>query len=145
MEKMRGIYKKLCLNCGGSISDERLLQLGICESCLEDIRKFRNLTQVLKELGERGKLKFAGPILNFQERLKDFSNFFKKLIGHRMWSLQETWARRILLGKNFSIVALNIRGWLEQFEGLFLRGIKALILFSPSQYYRSQLSGELHL
>lgn len=102
---MRGIYKNLCLNCEGSISDERLLQLGICENCLEDIRKFRNLTQVLKELREKGKLKFAGPILNFQERLKDFSNFFKKLLGHRMWSLQETWARRILLGKNFSIVA----------------------------------------
>lgn len=54
---------------------------------------------------ENGRLYFAEEIFAFHRKLKDFSLFFKKAVGQRMWSLQETWARRILLNSNFSIVA----------------------------------------
>ena len=102
---MRGIYYGLCLNCRGPISDERLLQMGICKKCLEKTEGLKGWKQILKRLEENGKLYFAGEILEFHEKLKDFSSFFKKAIGQRMWALQETWARRILLNRNFSIVA----------------------------------------
>ena len=36
---MRGIYYGLCLNCRGPISDERLLQFGICKKCLEETER----------------------------------------------------------------------------------------------------------
>ena len=102
---MRGIYYGLCLNCKGPISDERLLQVGICRKCLETTEYIKGWRQILKKLEENGKLYFAGEILEFHEKLKDFSSFFKRAVGQRMWSLQETWARRILLNRNFSIVA----------------------------------------
>ena len=102
---MRGIYYGLCLNCRGPISDERLLQFGICKKCLEETESLKGWRQILKRLEENGKLYFAGEILEFHEKLRDFSLFFRKAIGQRMWSLQETWARRILLNRNFSIVA----------------------------------------
>jgi|GEM_PF-4323951 len=35
---MRGIYRGLCINCKGAISDERLLKFGVCENCLEKIK-----------------------------------------------------------------------------------------------------------
>ena len=102
---MRGIYYGLCLNCRGPISDERLLQFGICKKCLEETESLKGWRQILKRLEENGKLYFAEEILSFHERLRDFSAFFKRALGQRMWSLQETWARRILLNRNFSIVA----------------------------------------
>jgi len=102
---MRGIYHGLCVNCEGAISDERLLQLGVCERCVEKTETLKNWDQLLKVLKENGRLYFAEEIFAFHRKLKDFSLFFKKAVGQRMWSLQETWARRILLNSNFSIVA----------------------------------------
>ena len=102
---MRGIYYGLCLNCKGAISDDRLLQIGICEKCLEKVEGLKGWRRILKSLEENGKLYFAEEILSFHEKLRDFSAFFKRALGQRMWSLQETWARRILLNRNFSIVA----------------------------------------
>ena len=102
---MRALYNGLCLNCNGTISDDRLLQIGICEKCLEKTERIKGWKQILKNLKENGKLYFAEEIFTFLEKLKEFSAFFKKAVGQRMWSLQETWARRILLNRNFSIVA----------------------------------------
>ncbi|MEM3728385.1 MAG: reverse gyrase [Candidatus Bathyarchaeia archaeon] len=102
---MKGIYYGLCVNCRGSISDERLLQFGICEKCLESVENVKSWRHVLRVLEENGKLYFAGEVFDFHRKFSDFSMFFKRAVGRRMWSLQETWARRILLKRNFSIVA----------------------------------------
>jgi len=102
---LRGIYYGLCVNCKGAISDERLLQFGMCENCLESVEDVKSWKQALKALEERGRLYFAGEVFDFYRKFSQFSMFFKRAVGQRMWSLQETWARRILLKRNFSIVA----------------------------------------
>ncbi|MEM5853744.1 MAG: reverse gyrase [Candidatus Aenigmatarchaeota archaeon] len=102
---MRGIYHNLCLNCEGAISDERLLWFGICEKCIEKTEGLKGWKQVIKFLKKKGKVYFVDEINEFHEKFREFSLFFKKVVGQRMWSLQETWARRILLNNNFSIVA----------------------------------------
>ncbi|MEM1566783.1 MAG: reverse gyrase [Candidatus Bathyarchaeia archaeon] len=102
---MRGIYNGLCVNCEGPISDERLIHVGVCEKCIEEAEALRSWGQILRVLRESGRLYFAEEIFAFHSRLKEFSLFFKKAVGQRMWSLQETWARRILLNNNFSVVA----------------------------------------
>jgi reverse gyrase len=104
MVEMRGIYYGLCINCKGAISDERLLKLGICKRCIESVKGV-SWKRALRILKEKGNLYFASELLDFYTNLKEFSTFFKKAIGQKMWSLQETWARRILLKRNFSIVA----------------------------------------
>jgi reverse gyrase len=101
---VRGIYHGLCINCKNAISDERLLKFGICESCLEKI-EIKSWKQVLQSLKDRGKLFFAEELLTFHKKFNEFSKFFKELIGQRMWSLQEVWARRVILKQSFSIVA----------------------------------------
>jgi reverse gyrase len=95
------------VNCEGAISDERLLQLGVCENCVEKekVDAVKSWKQLLKILKENGKLYFADETFTFHKRLEEFSLFFKKAVGQRMWSLQETWARKILLNTSFSIVA----------------------------------------
>jgi len=102
---MQGIYHGLCVNCEGSISDERLLKLGVCEKCVEEAETLKGWNQLLKVLKEKDRLYFAEEIFSFHQKLREFSLFFRKAVGQRMWSLQETWARRILLNNNFSIVA----------------------------------------
>jgi len=98
-------YHGLCVNCEGVISNDRLLKLGVCEKCLDSVDGVRSWSHLLQLLKDRGKLYFAEDLFNFHKKLRDFSIFFKKVVGQRMWSLQETWARRILLNSNFSIVA----------------------------------------
>ena len=98
-------YHGLCVNCEGVISNERLLKIGVCEKCLDRVEDVKGWSQILKLLKDMGKLYFAEDIFTFHKRFRDFSLFFRKAVGQRMWSLQETWARRILLNNNFSIVA----------------------------------------
>lgn len=62
---MRGIYHGLCVNCEGAISDERLLQLGVCEKCVEKTETLRGWDQLLKVLKENGRLYFAEEIFAF--------------------------------------------------------------------------------
>ena len=102
---MRGIYHGLCVNCGGPISDERLLQGGVCERCVESLEPVKSWSRLLSVLKKQGRLRLAGEIFMFLQELREFSLFFRKTVGQRMWSLQETWARRILMGSSFSIVA----------------------------------------
>lgn len=102
---LRAVYCGLCLNCRGAISDERLLKFGICENCLENAEELRSWKHVLKALVEREKLLHADEVFHFRDEFGKFSAFFRKAIGHRMWSLQELWTKRILLKRSFSIVA----------------------------------------
>jgi reverse gyrase len=100
---MKAIYNGLCLNCNGEISDERLFQSGICENCINVNVKERK--EILEILRKNGKLLSIEKIFNFYENFENFSLFFKKALKQRMLSLQEMWAKRVLLNKSFSIVA----------------------------------------
>jgi reverse gyrase len=101
---MRGIYHGLCINCKGAISDELLLKFGICENCLGKL-EMKSWKQVLQSLKDRRKLFLAEEIFAFHRKFDEFSKFFKKAVGQRMWSLQEVWAKRIILRQSFSIIA----------------------------------------
>ncbi|RLI35078.1 reverse gyrase [Candidatus Bathyarchaeota archaeon] len=103
--ELRGIYRGLCINCGGRISDDLLLETGLCRSCLGGDVKVRGWGSLIRRLSKEGKLKSALDVYSFLKELREFSSFFKKALGYRMWALQESWARRIFLGRSFSIVA----------------------------------------
>ncbi|RJS83927.1 DEAD/DEAH box helicase, partial [Candidatus Bathyarchaeota archaeon] len=105
MTSLRGIYRGLCINCGGSITDERLLWLGLCHRCLSGELKVRNWFVAEKILKRDNKLKNAERIYGFFKETRDFALLFRRAVGSRMWALQENWARRALLKRSFSIVA----------------------------------------
>ncbi|RLG08603.1 MAG: hypothetical protein DRN68_03360 [Thaumarchaeota archaeon] len=100
----RAIYSFACINCGGEILDERLLELGLCEKCLPDAGdiSFQQAIQILKSSGRLKKLK---EISRLYTSYLEFKEFFRKAVGFEPWALQEVWAKRILLGENFAIVA----------------------------------------
>lgn len=112
----RGIYRHACPNCGGSISDYRLLLKAPCEECIPDeelkmyeeiiskadnrVRRLKIYYSITKREGRLRKL------IEEEEELVKFEKFFEKATkGYRMWSAQRAWARRLIRGESFSIIA----------------------------------------
>jgi len=86
-----------------------------CESCLPEVPEpllrsssaprlefLKRVVRLLDELGRRGK--YAN-LLKEEEELRVFDEFFEKALGSRPWSAQRMWARRVLRGSSFTILA----------------------------------------
>ncbi len=114
---MHAVFSGACPNCGGDIDDERLL-LGVpCRACLDvDIDSLRRLREelgdqlgfrkaVLRMLRERGRDKRYRSVIRLDSKLERFERFFNRATGFRLWSAQRSWARRVLLGRSFTIIA----------------------------------------
>jgi reverse gyrase len=113
---VRGIYRHACPNCGGAISDLRLLYKAPCEECLPEnkfwelVHKAANYSRVerLKLYASsisKSRIKNLSKLVEEEDRLRDFEEFFKRATGFSVWSAQKAWARRLLRGESFSIIA----------------------------------------
>ncbi|MEM4731964.1 MAG: reverse gyrase [Desulfurococcaceae archaeon] len=111
----RGIYRHACPNCGGSISDERLLLKAPCEACLPE-EEFKAYVDLVANADKSRRLKIYYSLVHREGRLKElveeetlfrkFELFFQKATnGFMMWSAQKAWAKRLLRGESFSIIA----------------------------------------
>ncbi|MEO0144868.1 MAG: reverse gyrase [candidate division WOR-3 bacterium] len=93
--EIKSIFLSLCPNCGGDIDAERLSKGLPCKNCLpyED-----NVCNVI----EYGELKKLCDIENY---LKEWEHLFESKIKSKPWSLQISWAKRVLLGNSFALLA----------------------------------------
>ncbi|MCX8170785.1 MAG: reverse gyrase, partial [Candidatus Bathyarchaeota archaeon] len=106
LDGLKAIYRGMCPNCGGDISDLELLSLGVCSKCLPaPITDNNDREKIYLELVKRKQIGEYAKVLEIDFELKKFSEFFSALIGSRPWALQEVWAKRVLMGRSFSIVA----------------------------------------
>lgn len=102
------IYRGLCPNCGGAITEDRLRSGLLCSSCLDLNAEHEGLPP--KEV-IRGHLINAGKVgkyltyLTIEDELEDFSNFFTKVTGKTLWSIQRSWARRMISNESFALIA----------------------------------------
>lgn len=113
----KAIFLGLCPNCGGGIEDSLLIQGLPCEKCLprekfEQLVKKRSpsseleLKRLVCELLEKeGRLQRYSELVKLEEELEEFSKFFERATGNPPWSAQRTWARRVLEGRSFAIIA----------------------------------------
>ncbi|RLF05430.1 MAG: hypothetical protein DRK00_04415, partial [Thermoprotei archaeon] len=113
---VRAIVRGQCPNCGGPISDDRLERGLPCVKCLptpspellelaEMRDKLKFLRELCKELSRAGRLEGYRKLLEEEEALREFEQFFERALGNKPWSAQRTWARRVLSGKSFTILA----------------------------------------
>lgn len=114
---MHAIFSKLCPNCSGDITDDRLLNGLPCKECLPDTYEINDLIKLASTSSLDFKLKIGeilkahGRLLGYKEhvelahKLKDFEDFFTEVTGKRMWSAQRAWAKRALSGLSFAIIA----------------------------------------
>ena len=106
---MKAIYREMCPNCLGRISDERLINKNPCDECLDDKvtadSYFDLVTAVRNALKLRGTLKEWERIYSLEKGLREVEEFFEKATGFTFWSAQRTWVKRLLKGRSFSIIA----------------------------------------
>ncbi len=107
MNEKLSYFDKLCPNCGGRISDERLRKSLPCENCwpfeFSPLKIIDNNPEITKEAEKY--LKNITFLIDFQKKVKDFNDYFEKLTGNKPWNLQITWAKRIFLNESFAIIA----------------------------------------
>lgn len=94
------IFKNLCPNCFGNISSQRLKEGTPCSNCLPAPTE-----NPCVYLEKEGKLKGLKSLCYVTKRAEEFKEFFKEKLGFLPWALQETWARRVILGNSFAILA----------------------------------------
>jgi reverse gyrase len=92
------LFRSLCPNCGGDIEAQRLFEGLPCERCLPRKIERSELCQVLPE----GELK---KICEIEMEVLKWEESFRKSVGSDPWSLQRSWARKVLLGRSFALLA----------------------------------------
>jgi len=92
---LRSEYVSLCPNCGGAVSDAELVQWGVCSRCL--VRGPDGSYAV-----KPGKYSV---FLELKRIYGEFEDFFWRAVGSPPWSLQRTWAKRILLKRSFPMAS----------------------------------------
>ncbi|WP_148683607.1 reverse gyrase [Fervidicoccus fontis] len=112
---IKAVFQSLCPSCAGPISSYRL-SLGVpCNSCLpsskldnmEDISKYpleKKIRLISKSLSDNPQSAYHLMRDTFEE-LESFEKLFRESTGKNIWSLQKTWAHRLLLGESFAITA----------------------------------------
>ena len=103
------IFQHLCPNCGERISADRLEEGLACSKCLpvEAVGKEVHYQQppLCELLRERGNLRNYRWVCYLHESEKAFEEFFRRHLGFDLWSLQRVWARRVILGESFALIA----------------------------------------
>jgi len=102
-EGLKAIYREMCPNCGGDIIDRELLSSGVCSKCLPT--PIMDKEKIYQKLIEKGRAGEYARFLEIEFELEKFREFFSLLVGSKPWALQEVWAKRVLMGRSFSIVA----------------------------------------
>jgi len=106
---MKAIYRGMCPNCLGKISDKRLYLKNPCDECLDEPPSadsyFDLVTAVRNALKLKGTLKEWERIYQLERGVREIEAFFERGTGFTFWSAQRTWVKRLLKGRSFSIIA----------------------------------------
>ncbi|MGB9709341.1 MAG: reverse gyrase [Infirmifilum sp.] len=115
---IHAIFRELCPNCGGPVTDQRLENRLPCQVCLPSTKTLRGapdnlstpeyvsyMKDLVLRLEKRGRVGRLGEVVKLEEELSSFIDFFEKAVGSRPWSAQVTWARRVLKGSSFAVLA----------------------------------------
>jgi len=102
----RAVYRHSCPNCGGPNTEERLAQGLPCPLCLPKPPGGKpGILGVEAALRVAGRLNKYGRIASLERESIALLEFFERAVGSRAWGAQRTWARRLVRGDSFSIVA----------------------------------------
>ncbi len=111
---VKAVFHGVCPNCMGPISSSRLERGLPCTSCLPEYNldklelhetvEEKRFTSIYRALA-KNRLGAYSYLSNMFEELEIFENLFAKSIGKKLWSLQRTWAIRLLSGESFAITA----------------------------------------
>jgi reverse gyrase len=93
-----------CPNCGGPIKADRLEKGLPCEKCLPRPVE-GGVREIYRALREKGTARRYSILWIQEKEYERFSDFFRRANGGKLWSAQRTWAKRLLNGQSFAIIA----------------------------------------
>ncbi|MFH7902901.1 MAG: reverse gyrase [Candidatus Aenigmatarchaeota archaeon] len=101
------MIKRLCFNCGETISSERLEKSLPCEKDIneEDIKLINSDEDIYKILLNKGRLFNFKKIFELDNESKKFCEFFNKIVNSEPWSIQISWFKRLYNKRSFSMIA----------------------------------------
>jgi reverse gyrase len=99
------VYLHSCPNCGGPITSDRLAAGLPCRECLSREVRARSVAEVVEALRRRRALRGMAWVGEYLRAYEEFSAFFRGVVGYEMWGAQRLWARRLVRGKSFAVVA----------------------------------------
>lgn len=140
---MKAFFKGLCPNCGGDIDDERASAGLPCRVCLPDVYlKYREPLAYVHKLSEA-----YSRFIYESKQLEEFISFFEKATGNKPWAAQRVWARRIIAGRSFALIAptgmgKTVFGSLFALFSAYKRGWKSYIVV-PTALLAKQVSERL--
>ncbi|RLG77032.1 MAG: reverse gyrase [Thermoprotei archaeon] len=104
---VRGIYRGLCMNCGGEIEDLRLLYGLPCSRCLplKELRRFNSFRELAAKVVKLRKGSMLDHMAKVEGFVQDLESVFRKCVGSEMWSIQRTWAYRVAQKQSFAMIA----------------------------------------
>ncbi len=106
MPSLRPLFKRLCPNCGGDITSDRLQRGLPCYECLPSEPKGKlDVIEIGNELQKLDKLMGYHTLYILESEFMEFSKYFEEKYGFSLSSAQRSWARRLLSFESFSIVA----------------------------------------
>ncbi|MCS7099227.1 MAG: reverse gyrase [Sulfolobales archaeon] len=105
-EASLAVYFRSCPNCGGPISDRRLLMGLPCTRCLpqravEDLEKV-SLFRVLKKAGT---MKYYKELERVRSAYSELVEVFTKALGSEPWGIQKLWLMRLSKRSSFAMLA----------------------------------------
>ncbi|MCE4624643.1 MAG: reverse gyrase [Desulfurococcales archaeon] len=104
----RAVYRWACPNCGGSNNEERLSKGLPCPLCLPEepsVTTAETILEVARALRRHGRLKGYAELEKLERESRELIRFFEKAVRSSPWGAQRAWARRVVRGDSFSIVA----------------------------------------
>lgn len=95
---IEAIFKNLCPNCGGDISSNRLLDGLLCEKCLPEKVSQEAICDFVR-------VKDKYDLCDLKAHYNEWEKVFKTFVGFEPWELQKFWAKKLLLGRSFALLA----------------------------------------
>ncbi|MEB3765607.1 MAG: reverse gyrase [Desulfurococcales archaeon] len=126
MHGIEPVLDKMCPNCGGPISAERLERGLPCKRCLPS-DNYYTVEEIGKALEARGTLLNYAWVYALEKEYEKFRIFFAKKTKSELWSAQKSWAKRLLLLDSMAIIAPT--------------GVGKTTLLSVYAVYRAELQG----
>ena len=108
------LLRHLCPLCGGTVSEDALRNGLPCNRCIRSLkiplrREGTEVSKLTLNLAVSSGSTYAElePINKIitRDELKDFEEFFHKITGKYFWSIQKSWAKRMLSGESFALIA----------------------------------------
>lgn len=105
-EASLAVYLRTCPNCGGLISDRRLLSGLPCTKCLpNELTEVVERGRIFETVRRAGTMKYYEELEKIRSTYSELAEVFTKALGSEPWGIQKLWLMRLSKKSSFAMLA----------------------------------------